>query len=347
MTAGPGRRRRVLFHRTWGGFSGGSNGSHLKVRDAFEHFRHSPVFEPRVYFGEGTVWHDNPGNVWLALRRDAEPQWKIRRSDVVFLSGRDWNVLTPAERAAPPVPILNIAQPRHADPKDDRHEFLAHRAIRIVKSSIGKSMIERAGANGPVVLIPDAIDTSLLPAPHAAPDIDVLVVGLKRPELAVALKKSIDEESRFRPFDLRVEIQVPPKLPTRADFLALLNRARIAVFLPLEAERGAEGFYLPALEGMAMEKLVICPDATGNADFCIPGRTCIQPQADARSLLDAVEQAVRTPEAERRRMIAAARDIVANHTIEKERASLLDLLHRADDIWRTDDLFKPPVAPTA
>lgn len=337
----------MLFHRTWKNFPGGSNGSHLKVRDAFETFRLSPTFEPRVYFGAETVWHDNPGNVWLAHRRDCEKDWKIRASDVVFLSGRDWTILTPAERADPPVPILNIAQPRQADPKDDRHGFLAHRAIRIVKSSAGKSMIENAGANGPVVLVPDSIDTSLLPPPHPAPDIDVLVVGLKRPDVAVALKKAIAEESRFRPLGLRVEIQIPPKLPTRADFLNLVNRAKVAVFLPLEAERGAEGFYLPALEGMAMEKLVVCPDATGNVDFCIPGVTCIQPKSDERSLLDAVHAAVRMPDAERRRMIAAARAIVANHTIEKERAALLDLLHRADDIWRDDGLFRTRASSSA
>ena len=310
------------------------------MRDAFEHFRLSPAFEPRVHFPPQTVWHDNPGNVWLAYRRDAEKEWRVRPTDVLFLSGRDWTVLTPAERASPPVPILAIAQPRHADPKDDRHEFLAHRAIRIVKSSVGKSMIERAGANGPVVLIPDSIDTSLLPPPNAAPDIDVLIVGLKRPEFAVALKKSIDEESRFRALRLRVEVQIPPKLPTRADFLKLLNRAKVAVFLPLEAERGAEGFYLPALEGMAMGKLVVCPDATGNVDFCIPGKTCIQPKDDARSFLDAVYDAVRMPDAQRRAMLGAARAIVANHTIERERAAMLDLLHGADEVWRDERLFR-------
>lgn len=333
-------RRRVLFHRTWTNPSGGSNGSHLKVHDAFEHFRLSPVFEPRVFFGEGTVWNDHPGNVWLPHRDTREREWRIRDDDVLFLSGRDWRALTPAERADPPVPVLHIAQPRHADPADDRHEFLAHPAIRIVKSSVGKSMIERAGANGPVFLVPDSIDTSLLPAPDPAPDIDVLVVGLKRPDLALSLQRALTVGNPFRPLGLRVEIQIPPKLPTRMDFLRLLNRARIAVFLPLEAERGAEGFYLPALEGMAMGKLVVCPDATGNVDFCIPDVTCLQPDAEEASILEAVRAAVDMPDERRRRMIAAGRGIVARHTIEAERAALLDLLHRADELWRCDDLFR-------
>lgn len=341
------RRRRVLFHRSWTTFGGGSNGSHLKVHDAFEHFRGSPVFEPRVHFGRDTVWHDNPGNVWLPHREDGEREWKIRKGDVLFLSGRDWRALTPAERADPPVPILAIAQPRHADPADDRHGFLAHRAIRIAKSSIGKSMIERAGANGPVVLVPDGIDLGLLPAPNPAPDVDVLVVGLKRPALAAALRKALTQDERFRPLGLRVAIQVPPKLPTRTDFLRLLNRARIAVFLPLDAERGAEGFYLPALEGMALEKLVVCPDATGNADFCVPGVTCLQPAYDETSILAAVHEAVRMPRERRERMIEAGREVVARHRIERERAALLDLLHRADEIWRRDDLFRSPRSGTA
>lgn len=333
-------KRRVLFHRTWKNFAGGSNGSHLKVLDAFRHFERSPRFTPRVYFPPQTVWHDNPGNLWTALRAGAEREWRIRPTDVLFLSGRDWTVLTPAERADPPVPILAIAQPRHADPNDDRHQYLAHRAIRIVKSSAGKALIERAGANGPVVLVPDCIDTSLVPAPNPSPDLDVVIVGLKRPDVAVEMQQAIASEVRFRALSPRVEIQIPPKLPTRADFLHFVNRARIAVFLPLEAERGAEGFYLPALEGMAMGKLVVCPDATGNVDFCIPGKTCIQPKSDERSLLDAVHEALLMPEARRRAMIDAGRAIVANHTIEKERAAMLGLLHGADETWRDESLFR-------
>jgi glycosyltransferase involved in cell wall biosynthesis len=47
-----------------------------------------------------------------------------------------------------------------------------------------------------------------------------------------------------------------------------INQAKITVFLPY---RDIEGFYMPALEGMALGTLVVCPDCIGNRSFCLPG----------------------------------------------------------------------------
>ena len=44
-------KRRILFHRSWTTFNGGTSGGQIKVRDAFEHFKDSPIFQPSVYFG--------------------------------------------------------------------------------------------------------------------------------------------------------------------------------------------------------------------------------------------------------------------------------------------------------
>ncbi|MCB0568810.1 MAG: glycosyltransferase [Phaeodactylibacter sp.] len=334
------KKRRVLFHRSWTKFNGGTSGGQLKVRDAFEHFRLSPVFEPRVYFGEETVWYDNPGNVWLPYRAEAEPIWDVRPDDVLFLAGRDWKVLSPEQRKHPPAPVLNIAQPRHTGPGDPRHESLKYPAIRIVKSTLGKQILEEYGVNGPVYLIPDTIDMSLLPPPNPEPDLDVLIVGLKNAEMAQALHRRLERRNFWRRRKIRVGIQVPPKLPTRRDFLGLVNRARIVAYLPLDAERGAEGFYLPALEGMALEKLVVCPFAVGNIDFCIAGETCLQPEYTERAIYRAILQALDMPEQQQREMIRKGKAISNNHRIEQERKALLDLLHQADEIWDQKHLFE-------
>lgn len=334
------KKRRVLFHRSWAKFNGGTSGGQLKVRDAFEHFRLSPIFEPRVYFGEETVWFDNPGNVWLPYRAQAEPAWEVRPDDVLFFAGRDWKVLPPEQRRRPPAPVINIAQPRHANPNDPRHGYLKHPAIRIAKSSLGKKILEEYGVNGPVFLIPDAIDMSLLPDPNPHPGLDVLIVGLKNPEMAEALYRRLQSRNFWRRRKIRLGIQAPPKLPTRQDFLNLVNRARIVAFLPLDAERGAEGFYLPALEGMAMEKLVICPFAVGNIDFCIPGETCLQPEYTENAIFRAILQALEMPERQQQEMIRKGKAASGNHRIEQERKALLDLLHQADEIWNQKHLFR-------
>jgi hypothetical protein len=329
-----------LFHRSWTQYNGGTSGGQLKVRDAFEHIRASDRFEPFVYFPPETVWFDNPGNYWLPYRKDALTAWEIRPSDILFFAGYDWKILSPETAVNPPVPVLNIAQPRHTLPGDPRHAYLQFPAIRIAKSTIGKKILEAYGVNGPVHLIPDAIDFSQLPEANPEPDLDILIVGLKNPELATRLQKKLERTNRWRMKRWKIAVQVPPKLPTRADFLALVNRAKILVFLPLDAERGAEGFYLPALEAMAMNKLVICPYAVGNIDFCIPGETCLQPEYNETALHQAVLDAMGMTVAEREKMSKAGNVLARKHDIRFEKERLLSLLHQADDIWKDLSLFK-------
>jgi hypothetical protein len=332
-------KRRVLFHRSWTKYNGGTSGGQLKVRDAFEHIRHSDHFAPFVYFGPETVWYDQPGNHWLPYREQALPTWDIRSDDLLFFSGLDWAVLPPDQRKRPPVPVINIAQPRHTDPSDKRHAYLKHPALRIAKSSIGKKILEDFGVNGPVFFIPDAIDLEALPAPDPSPDLDVLIVGLKNPKMAARIHRRLQWHNWLNGHRWKIAVQVPPKLPTRLDFLQLINRARIVAYLPLPASEGAEGFYLPALEGMAMGKLVICPYAVGNVDFCLPEQTCLQPDYSPTAITLQILRALKMPEAERQHLLANATAITRHHSLPAERKALLDLIHRADSLWQQKDLF--------
>jgi hypothetical protein len=326
-------KRRVLFHRSWTKFNGGTSGGQLKVRDAYEHILDSHLFEPKVYFGKETIWYENPGNVWLKFRDAALDSWLIQKTDILFFSGTDWQILTPDERKSPPVPILNIAQPRHTRREDKRHEYLQHPAIRIAKSSIGKKILEDFGVNGPVYFIPDAIDFNILPEPNPNPEYDILIVALKNEDLGKKLFKKLQWYNWLRGGRLKIALQVPPKLPTRADFLNLVNSARIVAYLPLTESEGAEGFYLPALEGMVMRKLVICPFAVGNVDFCIPDVTCLQPEYTLGAIFDAIIKALDMSPHAVKYVLDHATKTTLNHTLAVEQERLLELLHHADDIW--------------
>ena len=335
------QKRRVLFHRSWTKFNGGTSGGQLKVRDAFEHFKASDLFEPFVYFGPETIWFDNPGNFWLPYRDNALRKWEILPTDILFFAGHDWKILSEEDAQHPPVPVISIAQPRHTDPNDLRNKFLQYPSIRIAKSSIGKKILEEYGVNGPVYLIPDSIDFSHLPDSNPNPDLDILIVGLKNPDLAKQLYHKLTKQPLWgNKHSRKVAIQIPPKLPTRADFLALLNRAKIVVFLPLPAEFGSEGFYLPALEAMAMSKLVVCPYAVGNIDFCIPDVTCLQPEYNLNALYKMACIALEMSDTDKEKMTKAAKKISENHDIQLEKKSLIKLLHQADDIWKNKSLFK-------
>lgn len=334
------QKRRVLFHRSWTQINGGTSGGQLKVRDAFEHIKASDIFEPFVYFNPETIWFDNPGNYWLPYKEIGLSNWEIKPDDILFFAGHDWKILSPQMAMSPPVPIINIAQPRHINTNDPRNEFLQYPAIRIAKSSIGKKILEEFGVNGPVFFMPDSIDFSHLPPENTNPEFDVLIVGLKNPELATKLYKRLQWKNRWRKNPWKIAKQIPPKLPTRNDFLNLVNSARIVVFLPLDAERGAEGFYLPALEAMAMKKFVICPYAIGNIDFCIPDKTCLQPEYNENSILKAITNALKLETDQQNKIIEAGKLISANHDINLERSNLIKLLHQTDEIWKDISLFK-------
>ncbi len=334
-------KRRVIFHRFFNIYNGGTSGGQLKVRDSFEHVKSSPNFIPKVFFNEETKWFDNPGNVWRSLHNSTDElkELNLKPDDILFFAGIDWMMLNENDCLNPPVPVVNIAHPRHTDANDKRNAFLKYPAIRITKSSLSKKILDDYGVNGPVYVIPDAIDPSELPAVNQNPEIDILIVGLKNPVLAEKIYRKLKFRNWLKGRKMKIEIQKPPKLPTRRDFLDLMNNARIIVYLPLEEKYGSEGFYLPALEGMFLKKLVICPFAIGNVDFCLDGKTCIMPEYNAKGILRGIERVLAMTEAERHLMIKQASEITQNHLLENERESLLELLNNVDDIWNQKNLF--------
>lgn len=323
--------RRVLFHRTWPArnFNVGTSGGQQKVRDVFEYVRQMPDFEPHVYFPPDTEWHDNPGNVWLPYRADALPVWNPQPGDILFLAGKDWGQIQPDPTLRSDIPIVAIAQPRHVRPIDPRHDFLKNRAIRVAKSQSGLEILKRHGVNGPIICIPDAIDFADLPEPLPRPPTDLLIVGLKNPPMARALQAKLEDHFGGR---LKIELQ-DGKLPTRNDFLRLLNRCRIACFFPVPPEKGLEGFYLPALEAMVLGKLVICPDAIGNRDFCLPDKTCLMPDYDLVSYFEMVVRALEMSEEEKADITTAARQQSNLHGMESERNAYWELFRSVDSIW--------------
>lgn len=317
-------------------YNGGTSGGQIKVRDSFEHLRQSERFDPKVYFNPATIWFDNPGNVWLPYRHSQYEikTWQPSKNDILFFAGVDWMVLDPSERQRPQVPIVNIAHPRHIRPEDKRHGYLQHPAVRITKSSLSKKLLDEYGVNGPVFVIPDAVDPDDFPTVNTSPHTDILIVGLKNPGLAKRLYKKLKWKNFLKGRSLNIKYQVPPKLPTRRDFLNLLNDASIIVFLPLEAKEGSEGFYLPALEAMVLQKFVICPYAVGNVDFCIHNKTCLMPEYNEKSILNAIEIALEMDTIQRQSIIDEAFRTSHNHHIDIERSKLVNLVDGIDDLWQ-------------
>ncbi len=309
--------RKVLFYRDFVKFTGG----HQKVFDYFNYVRQSPNFQAFICFSKGTVWNDS--NPWLSVRNEALASFADIKPDILFLAGHDWSMI-PGDFPRS-IPIINFIQGiRHSYTDNRLYGFLKYKAIRIcvsdqVHSAITKSKI----VNGPVFTIPNALNLDGFPIPlrQEDRDIEILIVGAKNPQLA--------EEVHNRLMDRVKRIETLKTPLSRSYFLNLINRAHVTIFLPTKAE----GFYLPALEGMALETIVVCPDCVGNRSFCLPGYNCFRPEYSPDALTEAARAAMGISELGRDLMLRNARTTINQHSVIHERESFLKILERIDELW--------------
>ena len=315
--------RTVLFHRDFQGFTGG----HLKVWNYFNHCESVPGWRAEVAFSPGSVW--NASNPWLARWGEVRPAWEPEKADALFLGGFDWRMIPAAERARYRKPIINLIQHvHHADPVHPLSEFLAHRAVRIcVSAEVRDAIVATGRVNGRVVTIPNGIDLADLPpvVPLSERPVNWLVCGLKEDRSAIArsLARRMETEGTWG----RVETLTKP-LP-RAEFLGRLASACAVVLLP----RVTEGFYLPALEAMALETLVVCPDCVGNRSFCRDGHNAFVPASFAVDDLLATMRTAQAGGLRAEALVENGRRTAAEHTLARERAAFGELLAGLDALW--------------
>ena len=272
--------RTVLFHRNFPRFSGGA----LKVWDYFNHILSAPGYNALIKFAPGSTWDES--NPWSNAREHVlEPDADVR-PDMLFLAGNDWLQLPEAERDESPVPVINyVAHVRHADPDDHlgRYDFLAHKAIRICMSyEVEEAILATGRVRGPTFAIPGSIDFDEVLGGREGRerDIDLLIVANKRPRLGRRLAARLQRPGR--------RLHLIDRLVLRSDALDLVSRARVTLFLP----NRKEGFFLPALEGMALGTIVVCPDCIGNRSFCLDGVNCFRPDYVEDRMVEAAESAL-------------------------------------------------------
>lgn len=307
----------VMFLRDFRRFSGG----HLKVWHYFNHVLSSPRHRPWIRFSEQSVWDDS--NPWRHCRERVVGTRSRVRPSVFVLAGTDWLRLTRQE-CRRRRPVVNLVQHvRHADPDDVRYSFLERPAVRIcVSPEVAGAIAATGRVNGPVVTIPNAVVVDEVDTNPAPPrDIDVLVVADKDPVLGRRVHERLRQPGR--------ELRVVDRLIPRRRFLGLLRQARVSVFLP----GSTEGFYLPALEGMALGTLVVCADCVGNRSFCLPGHNCFRPDREEDRLVKDVEEALHLPGDRFEQLLHNARATAAAHDPAAERAAFLRVLDDVEQLW--------------
>ena len=324
--------RTVWFYRDYAGLTGGQ----VKHSHYFGHVLRMQGCAPKITF-RGEPSNESHAlerrQLWPAGDEGSAARWEPGRGDVLFLAGVDWRYLIESGLWSLPNPRINLVQHvRHAHEGTELHRYLAHRAIRICVSQEVADAISATGrVEGPILTIPNGIDMQPaapagegLAAAHRARPRPITIVGYKRPDLARALSRRLDEE----------RIAHPPvtEFLDRRRFLDRLAESRVAVCLP----RAEEGFYLPALEAMAAGCLVVTLDCIGNRGFCRHGENCLIAEPGLDSLFRAAKRALDLPAPEHEGLLRRARDTAAEHSLDTERARFHAVLEDVDRLWRMD-----------
>ena len=292
---------KIQFIRDFAGFAGG----HLKVFHYFQHASASNFMEPEICFTPESVIEENPWGFVDGRHADAAPE-------AYFLAGMDWFTIERLGFDLSGTPVINLVQGvRHADPGTPLYECLQRSALRIcVSAEVADAILSTGRVNGPVAVIPAAIEA--MPAPGGQErEVDVVIAGLKNHEMAVEVASVL--ESRGLVVDLMSGF-VP-----RDEFLLRLGHSRIAVLLPHDRE----GFFLPPLEAMGTGTAVVVPDCVGNRSFCLAGENCIiPPRYTASSIVDETWALSRDAELQEK-LVVASRKTVQLHSLAEERRRFL------------------------
>lgn len=300
--------RRLLFHRDFRAYQGG----HGKVRDYVRHAAAHPAWTPEVYLTPHSSRDDNP-----FLDAPLAADWQPVPPDALFLAGRDWRAW-PEDRDD--ISVVNLIQHvRHATPGEPTHAYLRRRAIRLcVSQPVADAILATGQVRGPVFTIDAAINLPLQ-ADTGASRAGIVVGALKQPALGAELAALLRAQGRH------VRLLDAP-LPREA-YLSALAKGEIAVLLP----HATEGFYLPALEAMALGCATVVPDCTGNRAYLAPERNALVPDLTPAALAAAVE---RLDDAGLRARLREAGIATATHfNQQRERAAFHAMLDDLPALW--------------
>jgi glycosyltransferase involved in cell wall biosynthesis len=309
--------RLVLFHRKYRRFHGG----HLKVWHYFNHVLAAPGFDARVHFDVNSAWDES--NPWTQTPDRVIDSIDGLNPDVIFVAGRDWQRLDSFGLLDRGIPILNFIQHlRHAADWSVQSDYLDRMAIRLCVSQEVADAVEAAGSRGPTLVIPNGVDVPIFDSdvPEARP-IDLLIAGLKQPAMASRAAQQLAAPGR--------SIEVLTEHVSRDDFLGLMRRARVTLFLPNEEE----GFYLPSLEGMALGTIVVCPDCVGNRSFCLPGVNAFRPAFRFDDLILDAERALTLEGSAAETLRRGAVETARSHSLDAERQKFHQVLADLDALW--------------
>jgi hypothetical protein len=302
----PSLERVLLFRRDFRRFTGGE----LKVRHYFAHAESSTRFRPRIHLAPGAA--PESAELWRGTSAPPLAEFRPEAAAALFLAGLDWSAVPdPA-----PVPVVNLIQGMvHADPGTARWSYLSRPATRLcVSGEVAEAILATGRVAGPVHVIPAGTDLADMPPAKSGRDLPVVIAGVKNPRFARAL------HDRLTAAGVIAECLV--EWMPRPAYLERIARAGVAVTLPSDRE----GFFLPAIEAMALRAITVCPDCIGNRGFCRDGETAFRTPYEFEAVVAATRAALALDPARADAMRAAAEAEARRHSLEAERSAFLRIL---------------------
>ncbi|MEZ5714065.1 MAG: glycosyltransferase [Paracoccaceae bacterium] len=305
-------RPRMLFLRDYQRFSGG----HLKYLHYLGHALAHGRFRPLLHVtGQSLPELDRmipDGVARVSLPHPCE---------AIFVAGRDWALLDAAGQQTDRVPVINLVQGvRHGDPDFPQYKFLTRPALRLcVSQQVADAITATGRVNGPVEVIENGIElTYLARLRDASAPSGIVIAAQKAPALGRQISEALAAQG------VRATL-LDSHIP-RETFLTWLAEAEIAILLP----EPSEGFFLPALEAMALGCAVVTVDCIGARGFAIDGETCLYAPRDPQALAEAALGLLARP-ARTAQLRAAGLRMAARHSLAAERRAAFALLDRFAD----------------
>lgn len=315
--------KTVLFYQHFG-MKNVVRGAHHKTYDFYHHIRGFSGYKPIIFFDKTSLWEANIP--WFPMF-DKMPTLDDLRGepDILFLnSGKDWIKYSANRKILENTPIVSpVNNFRAVNSKHKSFRFLNRKAIRLCPSlELYEAVRQHPNTNGQTIYLPNGVGiTEEAEQLKKNKQIDVLVVGNKNPDMAKLIGNKVNKTN--------LKIDIIDKWISKEEFQKKLALSRISVHCP----KAIEEHYIPGVEAMMLDSLVIIPDCVGNRSYSIDKKTCLLSSYDLTGLTAALSTVLEMSDDERNIILRNARESSKVFEIQKEKEQLLKILNSCSSIW--------------
>lgn len=315
--------KSVLFYQHFG-LKNVVRGAHHKTFDFYHHIKNFKGYQPQIYFDDESIWE--PNIPWYSLF-NSMPTLKRDQTnpDILFLnSGKDWIKYSKHKDIPEHIPIISpVNNFRAVNPNHKSFQFLTRKAIRLCPSQeLYEAVKNHPLTNGPTIYLPNGVGID----PNAKKlitrkDIDILLVGNKNPLMAHELLSKLKH--------CNAQVEIIDKWISKTDFQKLLARSKISVHLP----KVVEEHYIPGVEALMLDSLLIIPDCVGNRSYSKHLETCYLTEYSVESMIKAIQYMYDISSANKNNILTNAKKASTVFEMKHESKVLKKILKMTSKIW--------------